>query len=196
MTDPSAPRPHGGWRSRGYLPHYDASDTIQHIVFRLADSLPAGLAEALRARRPAERIGLADAALDAGVGAGQLRDPRIAGIVEGALLHFDTARYQLLAWCVMPSHVHALIAQQEGWPLGEVVHAWKSFTAHQANRALGSGGAFWAPDDFDRMSRDERQAETAALYIEANPVKAGLCPTPRAWPWSSARRRAGPVAQG
>ncbi len=34
---------HRGWRSRGYLPHLDAANLVQHIVFRLADSLPSGI---------------------------------------------------------------------------------------------------------------------------------------------------------
>jgi hypothetical protein len=29
-----------GWRSRGYLPHYDSTKTFQFVTFRLADSLP------------------------------------------------------------------------------------------------------------------------------------------------------------
>lgn len=32
---------HAGWRSRGYLPHFDSPETVQHIVFRLADAIPA-----------------------------------------------------------------------------------------------------------------------------------------------------------
>jgi hypothetical protein len=33
------------------------------------------------------------------------------------------------------NHVHALIEQIGGFPLGDVVPAWKSFTAKQANRS-------------------------------------------------------------
>jgi hypothetical protein len=44
----------------------------------------------------------------------------------------------------MPNHVHALIEQAGGFPLGDIVHAWKSFTAKQANKQLGRTGAFWA----------------------------------------------------
>ena len=29
-----------GWHSRGYLPHFDAAEITQTVVFRLADSLP------------------------------------------------------------------------------------------------------------------------------------------------------------
>jgi putative DNA methylase len=47
--------------------------------------------------------------LDAGHGACWLRRPEIAALVEGALRYFDGQRYRLLAWCVMPNHVHTLI---------------------------------------------------------------------------------------
>ena len=62
-------------------------------------------------------------------------------MVEGGLLHFDAQRYLLLAWCVMPNHVHALIETREGWPLDGVLHSWKSFTSHEAGKILrGAAG--------------------------------------------------------
>jgi hypothetical protein len=42
---------HKGWHSRGYLPHFDSAETVQFVTFRLADSLPRVIAEAL-ARLP------------------------------------------------------------------------------------------------------------------------------------------------
>ena len=29
-----------GWHHRGYLPHLDGHEIVQHVVFRLRDSLP------------------------------------------------------------------------------------------------------------------------------------------------------------
>ena len=95
-------------------------------------------------------------------------------------------RYRLLAWCIMPTHVHVLVAQIDGWPLAGIVHAWKSFTAHQVNGILGSRGTFWARDYFDRMILDEEHLFATGCYIEANPVACGLCAAPELWPWSSA----------
>ena len=92
-----------------------------------------------------------------------------------------------------PTHVHVLAAQVEGWSLASVIHSWKSFTANRANTLLARQGSFWARDYFDRAMRDEAQAERAHLYIEANPVTAGLCASPRDWPWSSASDGAGDV---
>src|SRR5262245_15912184 len=89
----------------------------------------------------------------------------------------------------MPNHVHALIEQTEGHRLGDIVRSWKSFTAKQANARLGSGGAFWAADYFDRYIRDEPHFFATLAYIESNPVKAGLVARPEDWRWSSAGRR-------
>ena len=47
--------------------------------------------------------------LDRGIGKCHLRDPRIAKIAEDAMLHFHDEHYELLAWCVMPNHVHVLV---------------------------------------------------------------------------------------
>lgn len=200
---------HKGWYSRGYLPHLDEPGRFQIITFRLADSLPrtvlleldaelaafenavlAGqkpaLWETLRATR---RRKLFEKFLDRGCGACHLRDPRIGGIVENALLHFDGERYRLLAWCVMPNHVHVVIEMMPGFPLGKLVQSWKAFTAKEANRFLEHDGAFWQRDYFDRFIRDDAHFFRALEYIEQNPVKAGLVSEARAWPFSSARFR-------
>jgi len=112
--------------------------------------------------------------IDGGLGICALRDPAIAAMVESALIYFDGERYRLNAWVIMPKHVRVLIEQIGGFPLGDAVHAWKSFTAKQANRPLGRTGAFWAPDYFDRYIRDQRHFNAAVYYIHQNPVKAGL----------------------
>ena len=181
-------RPPSGWHSRGYLPHFEATDLVQTVVFRLADSLPKQLRNGADPAR-ARTAELADEALDAGVGACWLRQPQIADLVEHALLHFDGERYALLAWCVMPNHVHAMLELRDGFRLGDQVRSWKSYTARRANATLGRVSRFWSADYFDRYIRNDRHYEAALGYIEYNPVKAGLVASPELWPWSSAARR-------
>jgi hypothetical protein len=36
---------HPGWSTRGYIPHFSADGKMQHVIFRLADALPAGVLE-------------------------------------------------------------------------------------------------------------------------------------------------------
>jgi putative transposase len=177
-----------GWYSRGYLPHFDSPETVQFVTFRLADSLPKAVVQAL-ATLP-DNLAQTDERLDAGWGACWLGRSEVAQLVEEALLYFDKDRYRLLAWCIMPNHVHVVVEAVEGNRLGAIVQAWKSFTAHQANNVLRRNGPFWHKDYFDRFIRDEGHLARTIDYVESNPVKAGLASTANSWSWSSARRRA------
>lgn len=126
---------------------------------------------------------------DAGAGDCWLKRPPVASLMVDALTHFDGQRYNLLAWCVMPNHVHVLTQSLPGHAVGDVVHSWKRFSAREANRQLNRvGQPFWALDYYDRCIRDQAHFERARNYIHRNPVKAGLCATPEQWPWSSAAR--------
>jgi len=180
--------PHKNWHSRGYLPHCDTPGLLQAVTFRLADSLPADVLDRLRqeAGNEAEKHNRIEAFLDAGHGACWLKQPAIADIVEDALLHWDGQRYRLLAWCVMPNHVHALIETREGSPLSGVLHSWKSFTAKTINQRLGRTGTVWMRDYFDRYVRDDHHLAAVIAYIHANPVKTGLVQNEWEWPHSSA----------
>jgi REP element-mobilizing transposase RayT len=133
---------------------------------------------------------------DAGRGACWLRDRRIGQMVEANLLHFDGERYRLLSWCVMPNHVHVMVETWEGWPLADLVHSWKSYTAHEANRILNRRGEFWQREYYDRYIRNVEHYLLVIRYIEENPVKARLVTHPAEWPWSSAKIRVARSAGG
>ncbi|MHC1765373.1 MAG: transposase [Verrucomicrobiia bacterium] len=191
--DPGEER-HGfaGWHQRGYLPHRDSPGLRQLVTFRLIDAMPASrrseweafahLEDSREGRKKLEEY------LDAGMGECWLRDSRIAGVAEGALRFFDKERYQLLAWVIMPNHVHVLV---EVWnvPLSSLARSWKRFIAREANKILGRTGAFWEREYWDTWMRDDKHTLTAVKYVESNPVKAYLVRDPRAWGRSSARFR-------
>lgn len=183
---------HRGWHSRGYLPHFDSPNVIQSITFRLADSLPASL-ELKRVLdqvpdKPDARRQRLESLLDSGRGACALKDPHAARIVKDALLYLDGQRYRLLAWVVMPNHVHVLIEILEGHSLSRVLQSWKVRTARECNRMFDTTGRFWEPEYYDRYIRNERHLQNAILYIHSNPVVAGLVSRPELWPFGSARR--------
>jgi REP element-mobilizing transposase RayT len=186
-------RSHLGWHSRGYLPHLDVAGLTQSVTFRLADSLPAAQAviwsELARLASDAQRRAPAEAWLDRGHGSCALRDPVLAALVEDALLCFDGQRCRVLAWVVMPNHVHVLVEVFQGWPLRSLMKSWKSYTARAINSRLGHRGAVWQADYFDRFIRDDAHLRSEIDYIEENPVKAGLVVRAADWPWSSASRK-------
>jgi putative transposase len=161
---------HAGWRSRGYIPHCDGAGIIHHIVMSAVGPLDA-------AGKPA--------------GLPLFAAPDTAAIIENAILHFDGIRYRVLAWCVMSTHAHVVVEQMQGWPLANVVHSWKSFTANAVNVALHRSGPVWMREYFDRFMRTDNHLANTIAYVERNPVAAGLVERPEDWRWSSARRRSG-----
>lgn len=186
-------------RSRGYLPHLEAQQAVYFVTFRLADSLPKELILQLRERRKALKradpagtkspvdlvrelralLRIAERRLDRGLGRCQMRDSRVARIVAEAIRHFHGQRYRVLAWCVMPNHVHVLFSPLPGHSLEAILHSWKSYSANQANRLLGRAGSFWQREYFDHLVRNESSVRKFRQYIQDNPRRAGLLN----WPW-------------
>ncbi|MFT3744473.1 MAG: transposase [Pyrinomonadaceae bacterium] len=185
-----------GWHNRGYLPHYDGR-VYQFITFRLHDSLPQTV---LRYFEEEARLGSfernsrefrikIEEYLDTGMGDCILKIPTVAEIVENALFFYDGVRYRLIAWVIMPNHIHLLLIPLEGVSLSEIMRNLKGFTARMINKHLGLNGPVWQPDYFDRYIRDEDHYNKTVRYIENNPVNAKLVEKSRDWRFSSGSRR-------
>ncbi len=188
-------------RQGAYLPHWTREGAMYSIAFRLADSLPEHVVEAWKLEREkiASNAELQTRALteheekrlmqlysekvekylDAGHGECWLKDGRIAVIVRDALRHFDGQRYEIVAWCVMPNHVHAVVRPRAGRHLSDILHSWKSFTANRINETLGRTGAVWQAESYDHLIRDEQDFQHAITYVLDNPTAAGF----QDWPW-------------
>jgi REP element-mobilizing transposase RayT len=188
-------------RSRKRLPHWETEGGEYFVTFRLADSLPSKVLNSLEFERhdiiaTAEQQGRSVTAaelarlrklyserieryLDSGAGACWLSRPAIAGMVADALHHFDGERYQLIAWCVMPNHVHVVFRPLGGYSMAKIVHSWKSFTAHVANEMRRGRGEFWEREYYDHLVRDKKDLHRAVRYVVNNPGNAGLTD----WPW-------------
>jgi alanyl-tRNA synthetase len=120
--------------------------------------------------------------------------PKARDIVLESLLFTDRQRrWQLFAACVMPDHVHVLfepqIKQQDPdgnpifWPLTELLHSVKSFTAHEINKAEGTTGGVWEKESFDRMMRSDADLEEKFHYLCRNPWDNGIVPMTEPYPW-------------
>ena len=188
-------------RQGAYLPHWTRGGAAYAVTFRLFDSLPQVVMDEWRAERQSiedraksqnrslthhelrrldelysERV---EKQLDAGHGECWLRDPRIAALATGALKHFDGQRYQLISWCVMPNHIHAVVQPAPGFELSQILHSWKRHIAREANKLLDRAGEFWQVEYYDHLIRDEDDLLHAVDYAMNNADSAGL----REWTW-------------
>ena len=172
----------------GKLPHRNKLGLIQFITFRLADSLPQevlrGIEEELKnfkgddyeiqKRKKYEKY------LDRGLGSCALAHPEMAQVMQDALMFHDGDRYNLLAWSIMPNHVHVLI--KDNSDLSKILQSWKSFTGKWAlknNKKYGlnipkDATEFWMSESWDRFIRDGDHFNNTINYILNNPDKAHL----------------------
>ena len=181
-------------RNRGRLPHWEKEEGLYFLTFHLADSLPQAVLVKIAERHrileaaknnianllPEQKAILADYSharieeyFDRGAGSCPLLDMRVAGSMAAALRFRDGKNYRLLAWCIMPNHVHVVVRLFPGQELAKVVKAWKNFSAKAANQALGRKGRFWQREYYDRLIRNGDELDRAIRYVVENPAKAG-----------------------
>ena len=107
--------------------------------------------------------------LDKGFGACVLARPELNAIVAASLLHFDSSRYHLGDFVVMPNHVHALVCLLDDTEIVAQCTSWKRFSARMINRALSQKGRFWQEESFDHLVRSPEQFAAIRHYIAGNP---------------------------
>ncbi len=192
---------------RRNLPHIHPPGATFFVTFRLAGSLPQEVLERLKEEREEEERQLKERLQGAALrreqyqlqkkffgryddwldrmayGPAWLREPALAEMVAREIRQLDGVHCDVLAYCIMPNHVHLLLDFQRftkgdtrGHPsvLSRVLHLLKGRTARYANQFLGRSGAFWQQESYDHVVRDGKELERIVRYILNNPVKAGL----------------------
>jgi len=156
---------------RRHLRHHQPPGATLFVTFRLAGSIPKSVQQSLvrkeqhggralagisgaekRARQTYAQMKRSfarwDDALDrAEGGASWLGRADVALPVAGTLHSRDGREYDLLVFCIMPNHVHAVFAplcRDDGsyHSSSAIMHSLKGRTARQANLVLGRRGPF------------------------------------------------------
>ena len=131
-----------------------------------------------------------DAVLDcADYGPTWLSKPRVAEIVADGLHFRERQQYDLLAFCIMPNHVHVVLTplpdRDSHYPsLTTIMQLIKGYTAREGNRLLGRHGQFWQHESHDHWVRDGDELQRVCMYVINNPVKAGMVDDWSDWPWT------------
>jgi putative transposase len=225
--------------TRRSLPHWYKPGAIHFVTYRLFNTLPLQVLKTLQAKKASllnqrelggdlkhhrdtvhkQLFAAYDRYLDQCDGEAWLKVPCIASMVRENLYYHHGRKYHLLAYCIMPNHVHVLLQPMEdnsqaarlpetvaqaarlysenelgeqtdpGSPLSSIMHSLKSYTAHQANKLLRQHGTFWQAESYDHWVRDEAELQRIVEYIAANPVQAKLVRRPQDWTYCSYQDR-------
>ena len=170
------------------LPHWHQDGKTQFVTFRLADSLPQdkvaeikGLISNFEILHPKpwdkntvseynKLVGpILERNLDNGYGECVLGDEAVRGIVEEAITRCDGDTYEVLAYVIMPNHVHILVNMSAERTLGMFIKYIKGSTSHKINQLLNRQGALWMRRYFDRIVRSEDHLKHYIHYIYNNP---------------------------
>jgi putative transposase len=94
--------------------------------------------------------------------------------------------WEVEAFCLMNTHYHLVVGALRG-RLSDGLHRLNGLYAQAFNRRHTRrghlfGDRFWA----DSIETDDR-LEATVRYVLLNPVRAGLCPDPRAYRWCGSR---------
>jgi len=127
------------------------------------------------------------------------------GIVVDSI---DQARiafgFRLLAYVVMPDHVHLVIIPRIDSNVGHLVGEIKRISARGVHAALKGREsdlpgklmvvrngrtrfALWQRRCYDHSCRTDESIWEKVTYCHQNPVRRGLVDDPTDWPWSSCR---------
>ncbi|MDX2117812.1 MAG: transposase [Planctomycetota bacterium] len=130
-----------------------------------------------------------------------LRSDRAAALFVECLYEVRAEHgFGLLAWVVMPEHVHLIARPAATRSLGSSLRSIKSRFAKrlianwsiEAPRAIdrlrgrrGAPRVWLAGGGFDRSIRDHSELTRELQYIHRNPAERGLAKDPHDWRWSS-----------
>jgi REP element-mobilizing transposase RayT len=168
---------------RRKLPHIVPANTVFFITYRIAGSLPLSIINKYQIDKktkeiPPKYFEIIEDYLDTQKAI--LTKKEIAKIIEESLWYYND---KLIAFCIMPNHVHLLI-NTNNFPyknLFSIMKLIKGISSNKINKRIGKKGQFWQHESYDRMVRDRNELGNIIDYILNNPVKAKLVNNWKEW---------------
>jgi putative transposase len=114
-----------------------------------------------------------------------LSSPSSRDCCESAIEQFRLQyRFAVVAYVVMPEHVHFLISEPNNGLLAGAVQAIKQSVSR---KLIGNREHFWQERYYDFNVWSSVKRIEKVKYIHRNPVRRGLVERPEEWSWSSFR---------
>ena len=96
-------------------------------------------------------------------------------------------KYKFSCFCftIMDNHVHIIIQTPEVDNISLIMQVINKNIATKCNKELHRTGHFWGARFHSTLIESEEQLINTLVYLNLNPVKAGLVYDPKDWAWSS-----------
>ncbi len=104
-------------------------------------------------------------------------------VIADLLSAGDSTSFELLAFVVMPDHVHVLAqGMRDDASAIAFMQRFKQPSGFTYKRRYGS--ALWQQSFYDRIVRKNEDVAAIGRYILENPVRAGIVSAEELWPYS------------
>ncbi len=91
----------------------------------------------------------------------------------------ELSGYQLIAYCLMPDHLHLLVqAGDKPKPLSDFIRNFKSYSSKTSGRPL------WQRSYYEHVIRKTEDIIGIAGYIMGNPIRKGIAKSTGDYRWS------------
>ena len=97
----------------------------------------------------------------------------------------DRLPMRLLAYCLMPNHVHLVLWPREDGELSRWMQWLMTTQVRRHHRRHGSDGHLWQGRFKAFPIQRDAHLLSVLRYVERNPLRAGLVARAEDWPWSS-----------
>ena len=96
---------------------------------------------------------------------------------------------RILAFCLMPNHVHLVLWPREGDDLSRWMHWLLTTHVRRYHLRYGTDGRVWQGRFKSFPIQRDHHLLTVLRYVERNPLRANLVDRAEGWRWSSLGRR-------
>ena len=106
----------------------------------------------------------------------------VLNVIEKAKEKYD---FYCFGFTIMDNHVHMIIQTPDEDNISIIMQVINKNIATKGNKALNRTGHFWGARFHSTLIKSEDQLINTLVYLDLNPVKAGLVYDPKDWKWSS-----------
>ena len=103
-------------------------------------------------------------------------------VIEKAKKKYD---FSCFGFTIMDNHIHMIIFTPKEDNISIIMQVINKNIATKCNKELGRTGHFWGRRFHSTIIESEEQLINTLIYLNLNPVKAGLVYDPKDWEWSS-----------